>query len=283
MYVKNEKFHGAKNVFRREERIMKKQYVCLLVLGIIAATPVLALPPFSGTYAGNIVHDGQPLTYRVTFKSASVCSLQVAAFVNGVGVSREVEGTYSYDNTFFRLNAVFRNPRIPNVNSVQWVSVVSFNGDSSFNILVSPDNSSGNPVRVVFIKEDFSFSTNALAQSYTTLSQHIPAASRVAIVSVASSDAGEGMFYIDEITLLFVNARKFTVVDRISIDVVLAEQNLQTSGYVDDASAVSIGKFRGATVVITGNISGTGARKQLALKAISVKTAEILAMSSAGI
>jgi hypothetical protein len=52
---------------------------------------------------------------------------------------------------------------------------------------------------------------------------------------------------------------------------------------VDDASAVSIGKFLGATVVVTGNISGTGARKRLVLKAISVRTAEILAMSSASI
>jgi hypothetical protein len=136
---------------------------------------------------------------------------------------------------------------------------------------------------MVFIKEDFSFSANAVDQSYNTLSQNIPAGSRVAIVSIASSDADEGMYYIDEITLLFVNARRFTIVDRTSIDVVLAEQNFQMSGYVDDDSAISIGKFLGATVVITGNISGTGARKRLVLKALDVKTAEILAMSSAGI
>jgi hypothetical protein len=72
-------------------------------------------------------------------------------------------------------------------------------------------------------------------------------------------------------------------VDRTSIDVVLTEQNFQMSGYVDDDSAVSIGKLLGAAVVITGNISGSGARKRLVLKALDVRTAEILAMSSAGI
>ena len=61
---------------------------------------------------------------------------------------------------------------------------------------------------------------------------------------------------------------------------ILAEQNFQLSGYVDDDSAVSIGKFLGATVVITGSISGTGSRKRLILRALDVQTAEILAMSS---
>jgi hypothetical protein len=262
---------------------MKKQFVCLVVFIIIAGMPLCVAPPFSGTYVENIVNNGLPLTYRITFKSASVCSLQVSAFVNGKEVSQEAEATYSYDNTFFRLNVVFREPRISNIYSVQWVSIISFNGDSSFSILVAPDNSGGNPVRMVFIKEDISFSTNAVVQTYNMLSQTIPVGSRVAIISITANDIEEGLFYRDEITLLFVNARKYTIVDRTSIGVVLTEQNFQMSGYVDDDSAVSIGKLLGATVVITGNISGTGARERLVLKAINVRTAEILAMSSVGI
>jgi hypothetical protein len=60
---------------------------------------------------------------------------------------------------------------------------------------------------------------------------------------------------------------------------VLREQQFQLSGYVDDDSAVSIGKFLGAQVVVTGGVSGEGAHRRLVLKAIEVKTAGILAMA----
>jgi hypothetical protein len=50
------------------------------------------------------------------------------------------------------------------------------------------------------------------------------------------------------------------------------------SGYVDDASYVSIGKFIGATVIVTGYIYGTGSQKRLVIKAIDVLTSEILAI-----
>lgn len=255
----------------------------ILIFFVIFSTTIYANPVLNGTYTGNITHNGSPLTYRITFKSASICSIQVVSVINGREVSQETEGTYSYDNTFFRVNAVFRNPVIPNINNIQWVSVASFNGENSFNIFITPDNTVNNQVRIVFIKEDISFSNNAIAQNFNTLSQNIPAGSRVAIVNIASNDADEGIFYINEITVMFVNVRRYTIVDRTSIDVVLKEQNFQMSGYVDDDSAVSIGKFLGANVVITGTISGTGARKRLVLKAISVLTAEILAMSSVAI
>jgi curli biogenesis system outer membrane secretion channel CsgG len=82
------------------------------------------------------------------------------------------------------------------------------------------------------------------------------------------------------VTPALVNTRRFTVADRTDIDAVLREQNFQLSGYVDDDSAVSIGKFLGAAVVVSGSLSGEGARRRLVLKAIGVLTAEILAMTS---
>jgi hypothetical protein len=260
---------------------MKK--FCVLCLCVFAVMPLFADPPFSGTYTASFVRNGSPVTWRITFRGASACVLQAAALVNGREVSQETEGSYSWDKTFLRINAVFRNPRIPDIGRVQWSSVVSFNGDNSFNILVTPDSSGGASVRMTFTKEDISFSVSAVAEAFSTLSQNIPLASRVAVVSIASNNADEATYYIDEVTLLFVNLRKFTIVDRTSIDVVLAEQNFQMSDLVDDNSAVSIGKFLGATVVVTGNISGTGAWKRLVLKALDVGTAEILAMSQASL
>ena len=86
--------------------------------------------------------------------------------------------------------------------------------------------------------------------------------------------------FFAKLTLQFVNTKNYTVVDRTNVDTVLKEQNFQVSGYVDDNAIVSIGKFIGATVVVTGSISGTGSQKRLVIKAIDVLTSEILSMQS---
>ena len=52
------------------------------------------------------------------------------------------------------------------------------------------------------------------------------------------------------------------------------------SGEVDDASIVSIGYFLGADVVITGSVAGKGSAKRLIVKALYVRTSQILAASS---
>ncbi|MDR1637290.1 MAG: CsgG/HfaB family protein, partial [Treponema sp.] len=73
---------------------------------------------------------------------------------------------------------------------------------------------------------------------------------------------------------------KFKVVDRKSLDAIKSEQNFQYSGEVDDDSAVSIGKMLGASIVITGSVSGSGSTRRLRVKALNVRTAEIVAMVS---
>jgi hypothetical protein len=52
------------------------------------------------------------------------------------------------------------------------------------------------------------------------------------------------------------------------------------SGEVDDDSAISIGKFLGANIVVTGNVSGTGSLRRLRIKALDVLTGEIVSMAS---
>jgi len=55
------------------------------------------------------------------------------------------------------------------------------------------------------------------------------------------------------------------------------------TGLVDDNSAVLIGRFLGATVVVTGSIGGSGLNRRLVVRALDARTAEILAMSSASL
>jgi hypothetical protein len=102
----------------------------------------------------------------------------------------------------------------------------------------------------------------------------------VAVVSIASKDIESAEFVLDELAYVIVSAGSFKVVDRKSLDAIRSEQNFQSGGDVDDDSAVSIGKLLGANIVITGSISGVGSTRRLRLKALDVKTAEIVAMAS---
>jgi hypothetical protein len=102
----------------------------------------------------------------------------------------------------------------------------------------------------------------------------------IAVVSIASSDIDAAEFVVDELAYIIVSSGNFRVVDRKSLETIRSEQNFQTSGEVDDDSAVSIGKLLGANNVITGSISGSGSTRRLRLKVLDVMTAEIVAMAS---
>jgi hypothetical protein len=108
----------------------------------------------------------------------------------------------------------------------------------------------------------------------------LPPSTTIAVVSIASRDIEAAEFVVDELAYIIVSSGNFKVVDRKSLEAIRSEQDFQTSGEVDDDSAVSIGKLLGANVVITGSISGVGSTRRLRLKALDVMTAEIVAMAS---
>jgi TolB-like protein len=121
----------------------------------------------------------------------------------------------------------------------------------------------------------------AIAKSFNAISKDIPERVIVAIINISSEDTKAGEYVIEELMLLFVNSKKYDIVDRRSLDLIRDEQNFQMTGAVDDNSIISMGHILGAGVVITGSLDKDGSR--LRLKALDVKTAKILAMSSEGI
>ena len=123
---------------------------------------------------------------------------------------------------------------------------------------------------------------NAINNSFNTLSSLIPDNSKIAILDISPSDNGS-IFIQEELMVLFVNSKNYNVVERHALDAVREEQRFQMSGEVSDETAASIGQFIGADVVITGSISGTGTQRRLRLRAISVQTAQVIAMSSEAI
>ena len=103
--------------------------------------------------------------------------------------------------------------------------------------------------------------------------------SKLAIINVSSNDKDLSEFIAYELEFLLVTNR-FTVVDRSELDKIRKEQNFQLSGEVDDNTIVSIGRFAGADVVITGAVTGTGDTRRLRLRALNTQTAQVMAVAS---
>jgi hypothetical protein len=259
-----------------------KRIICLCYLAVFIAAVSYAqsfiVEDLAGIWTASVEYNRSFDIYKIRFTSDGRCTIKIS----NDNTEQETEGNWSYDGTLFRLNATFRNAKISYLNNIQWSSVLNLAADhNSFNIL-GKAATNGPQTRFTFFRQDNSvdFNEKVIPQIFNTLSVHIPQHSRLAIVGITSPDQSEGTYYLNELTLQFVNERKYTIVDRSDIDKVLSEQNFQMSGYVDDNAFVSIGKFIGATVVITGSIYGTGTQKRMVIKAIDVLTSEILSMAS---
>ncbi|MDR1970816.1 MAG: CsgG/HfaB family protein [Treponema sp.] len=122
--------------------------------------------------------------------------------------------------------------------------------------------------------------TEALRESCAELTGGIPGPASIAVIGIASGDPGEAEYALEESIFFLVNLKKYTIVDRRSLDVIRAEQNFQLSGEVDDDTAVFIGHLTGAQIVITGSVSPYGALNYVRMKALDVETGRILAVSS---
>ncbi|GHV47585.1 hypothetical protein AGMMS49546_37360 [Spirochaetia bacterium] len=119
----------------------------------------------------------------------------------------------------------------------------------------------------------------AIARSCVIFIGELPKDSTIAVLSILSGDAELANFAIDELEYQLVTAKQFTMVDRKTLDTLRTEQNFQLSGDVSDQSAVAIGNMLGANIVITGSVSGAGNTQRLTLKALDVKTAQIITMA----
>jgi len=101
----------------------------------------------------------------------------------------------------------------------------------------------------------------------------------IAIINISSNDSEVSEFIAGELEYILVN-NGFNVVDRSQLDKIRQEQHFQLSGEVDDTSAVSIGKFAGANIVMTGAITGSGNMRRFRLRALDTQTARVVGAAS---
>jgi TolB-like protein len=107
----------------------------------------------------------------------------------------------------------------------------------------------------------------------------------VAVLGFAAPNTTEAfsMYVLDELTAALVNRKKLLVLDRKNLDVVRQEQNFGFSGEVDDESAVRIGHFLGAQIVVTGQLNRSGGAYRMVIQAINAETSVVEASYSSDI
>jgi predicted nucleic acid-binding protein len=123
--------------------------------------------------------------------------------------------------------------------------------------------------------------TEAVVKSVEEAFKFVSPNSRIAVVHFSSPNADLNEFLLNEYQHVLVNKR-FRVVDRSELDKLRDEHKLQISGDVDDNTAVSIGKFVGADVIVTGSIDKivVDTARRLRLKVINTETADIIGTAS---
>jgi hypothetical protein len=119
---------------------------------------------------------------------------------------------------------------------------------------------------------------NAIQKSAELIANKLPNGSVVAVLNISSTNNAN--FIIDELEYRLVEKGiNFRLVERRMLAQIRIEEAFQTSGEVSDDSAVSMGQKSGATIVITGNVTVVGNKQRLTLKALDVKTGQIVAIT----
>jgi len=120
-----------------------------------------------------------------------------------------------------------------------------------------------------------------LEKTFNELSAKIWPNAVVAILPVSGSDAAENNKITSEMTRYFLG-RQFYLVNREHIEMIIEELSLQGTPFWDQSTAVQVGKFVGARVIIVGRLDtiNNGSR-QLVVQAIDVQTTQTLGVSVA--
>ena len=143
-----------------------------------------------------------------------------------------------------------------------------------------PKANPANTVSNAAANTEFAAFEAVIDKSFNNLEPRLDAGKRLALLPINAADRENGNYAYDTLTVLFVNVMKYEMVERVRIDQLIQEQNFQISGLVSDETAVSIGKFLGAEVIIIGDISGAGNTRRLVFRALDVETGKILGISS---
>ena len=118
----------------------------------------------------------------------------------------------------------------------------------------------------------------AIEASGEIIAGELPPNSRVVIVAFESSGEALSRFIMEELTGALFN-RGIEVADRQNLEFVYRELNFQMSGDLSDETAKSIGRFLGADMVITGQLTHMGSSYRYRTSAIHVEQATLASVT----
>jgi len=98
---------------------------------------------------------------------------------------------------------------------------------------------------------------------------------RVAVISMRADSMRMSAHLLDEMIMAFVETQRLLVVNRAQLELVAAELHLGLDGWIDDATAQSIGRLAGVQFIFTGAFEPFGDIYRLRIQAIEVETAII--------
>ena len=120
---------------------------------------------------------------------------------------------------------------------------------------------------------------DALVRAAQNALKNVPKNSLIAIVFISTQDQLLSNYITSELEFIWVT-EGYIICDRTQLDILRKEQNFQISGEVDDKSAVSIGKFLGANVIVTGTVDGGLNLRRLRLRILDSETARVIGVAS---
>lgn len=85
----------------------------------------------------------------------------------------------------------------------------------------------------------------------------------------------------DKLVTQLVNLRRFRVIERSALDKIMEEQKLGMTGFVDDETAVKVGKLAGADVIILGRINLDTSFAKVSARGIDTETSELIVAKEA--
>ena len=124
---------------------------------VVTEAPALQAAPgetgyFVGSWIATVEYNNSFDTYEINFSANGRCTVKITNDI----AEQETTGNWSWDSKskIFKLNAVFRNAKIPYRQNIEWVSLISFaDGNNSFNILAKAAANAQNNVRFTFFRE----------------------------------------------------------------------------------------------------------------------------------
>jgi len=119
----------------------------------------------------------------------------------------------------------------------------------------------------------------ALEGAVEDLGLRVHGKTEIVIAAIDTSLAGVSDFISDELAGLLVSSGNFIILERgNALKAINTEHEFQMSGLVNDESAVGIGHYLGAKVVLTGTFNRFADFNQLRVRAIDVETSQILTL-----